>query len=122
LIIERCWNLSGQAYAYAVIDEVDLLQSNDQSKLRALMDKYRGDHGFVFTTNNLHRVDGAIKSRCDVIEMPALTADTLLPLCKGILAQEGHQIDDQLILCVLQHAKGDIRTALKQLEEVIDQI
>jgi len=52
--------------------------------------------------------------------MPAVTAETLLPLCKDILLKEGYNLDDQRMLGVLRHVDGDIRKVLQSLDELIN--
>lgn len=116
--IERGWHLSGHRFTYAVIDEFDLVQPRHQAKVRALLDKYRGRYGIIFTTNHLHRVDGAIQSRCEVIEMPALDAEKLVPLCKRFLAFAGISLNDGEIIDAIAHEQGDIRRVLRQLERI----
>ncbi|WP_298559372.1 AAA family ATPase [uncultured Aliiroseovarius sp.] len=121
-LIERGWNLSGQRYAYAVLDEFDLVHPSVQAKVRAVMDRYSDKHGFIFTTNHLHRVDAAIQSRCTNIEMPALSSEKLLPLCRHMLRQEQVMLADEDILTAIQFERGNIRNVLRQLEDIVDRV
>jgi replication-associated recombination protein RarA len=120
--IKRNWLLSGQKYAYAVIDEFDLVGNQKQSDVRMLMDDQGGKNGFIFTTNHLHRIDGAIESRCHVLKLPQLSPKALLPLCKRILVGEAITLADQDILKAIDHEKGDLRRVLRQLEHIVQEV
>jgi replication factor C subunit 3/5 len=120
--IKHNWLLSGQKYAYAVIDEFDRVSEPRQADVRALMDDQDGKNGFIFTTNYLHRIDGAIESRCHVLKLPQLSPKALLPLCKRILVGEAITLADQVILKAIQHEKGDLRRVLRQLECIVQEV
>jgi replication-associated recombination protein RarA len=117
--IKHNWLLSRQKYAYAVIDEFDRVSDSKQSDVRMLMDDQGGKNGFIFTTNHLHRIDGAIESRCHVLKLPQLSPNALLPLCKRILVGEAITLADEVILKAIQHEKGDLRRVLRQLEDLV---
>jgi len=118
--IQRGWNMSGQRFAYAVIDEFDLVNRNAQARTRALMDTYLGRHGLVLTTNFLQHVDGAIQSRCELVEMPALSTLALLPLCQRILKNEGVVLSDDKVELLISSENGDLRRVLRQLESLVE--
>lgn len=112
------WRFSCNDYAYAVFDEFDRVSAQHQEKVRAIMDQYDGMYGFIFTTNNLHCIDGAIQSRCDVIHMPALEPQNLLPLCRRFLSQSGIKLSDEEVIDAIKPVAGDIRSVLRQLEKI----
>ena len=118
-LLERGWQGSGQNFSYAVLDEFDLVSKRDQAKVRALIDRYEDRNGLILTTNHLELIDGAIQSRCEVIDMPAPMPFKLLPRCKSILTQEGVTLDDSDILAAIKYEKGDMRQVLRQLERII---
>ena len=103
---------------YAVIDEFDGLGNKDQKKVRKQMDNHR-DRFFILTTNHLNRIMEPIRSRCQIVEMPALTLDALLPKCQDILEQEGLHVPDREILDAIGPAGGDMRKTLEQLEDIV---
>ena len=120
--IKRNWFSSRQKYAYAVIDEFDLVGNRKQADVRMLMDDQDGENGFIFTTNDLNKIGGAIQSRCHVLKLPKLSPNALLPLCKRILDNEGVKVDDIRILNAIQHEYGDLRRVLRQLEHIVQEV
>ena len=118
--IERGWNMSGQRFAYAVIDEFDLVHWTVQAKTRALMDTYLGRHGLILTTNFVQHVDAAIQSRCEVVEMPALSTLAVLPLCQRILKSEGVALSDDKVERLISSENGDLRRVMRQLESLVE--
>ncbi len=120
--VENGWNLSGQPFAYAVIDEFDLVHWTVQARTRAVMDKYLGRHGLILTTNFLHHVDAAIQSRCDLIEMPALSAASLVPMCQRILQCEEVALNDADVEQLITSRNGDLRGVLRYLERLVERV
>lgn len=118
-LIERGWSLSGQKYPYAVLDEFDILNPADQNSVRDVMDRNSGRGGFILTTNHLHRVDGAIQSRCDVVELLCLEPAAMLAASQKILAAEGVSISDEVVLNLISTSQGNWRSLLRKLEDVV---
>lgn len=120
--VENGWNLSGQPFAYAVIDEFDMVHWTVQAKTRAVLDKYLGRHGLILTTNFLRHVDAAIQSRCDVIEMPAMSANALVPMCQRILTSEQVALSDAQVEQLITSRNGDLRGVLRYLERLVERV
>lgn len=120
--IERGWSMMGIDYPYAVFDEFDILDTANQDVVRDIMDRNIGRAGFILTTNHLHRIDGAIQSRCDVIEMPSLQPDALLNASQKILRAEGVTIRDEVVLDLVSSSCGNWRSLLRLLQDVVEGI
>jgi replication factor C subunit 3/5 len=119
--IKSAWVSSYLSFEYAVFDEFDQLNMDNQHKVRALLDDYEGKRGIIMTTNYLRRVDPAIQSRCDVVEMPKLNTAKLLPLCKSILHAEGITMATEDIEGAIEHEDGSFRNILRQLEFIVQE-
>ncbi|WP_187431758.1 hypothetical protein ROLI_025450 [Roseobacter fucihabitans] len=119
--IENGWTGAGTNFRYAVIDEFDQLDNKTMSKIRKIMDKHYGVYGLILTTNELYKIHNAIQSRCDVIEMPALSPNTLLPMCRKVLQQGGVTWTDKQILTAI-NTQSDIRAVLRQMDAAIAQV
>jgi replication factor C subunit 3/5 len=113
---------SGKKYPYAVLDEFDILTQGQQDSVRDMMDRTLGRSGFILTTNYLHRIDGAILSRCDVVELPALDPSALVAGSQRILAAENVIISDKSVLDMASNSQGDWRSFLCELEAVVEGI
>ena len=120
--IKTNWQFSGKKYPYAVLDEFDILIQGQQDSVRDMIDRNLGSSGFILTTNHLHRIDGAIKSRCDVVELPALDPSALVAGSQRILAAENVTISDKSVLDMASNSQGDWRSFLCELEAVVEGI
>jgi replication-associated recombination protein RarA len=86
------------------------------------MDKYLGRHGLILTTNFPQHVDAAIQSRCELIEMPALSAASLVPMCQRILKGEGVALSDAHVERLITSRNGDLRGVLRYLERLVERV
>lgn len=120
---ELNWHrLNGEQYGYTIINELDILTPQLQHEVRAVMDEFGGRAGFIFTTNNLHNIQPAIKSRCEVVEITQLSANAVLNRAKYILAQEKVVIADAKLLAAIATCNGDMREIIRTLENVVLQL
>lgn len=117
--IEHSWAMSGQKFPYTIMDEFDILTQAQSDAIRAMMDRNEGRAGFILTTNHLNKIDGAIQSRCDVVEMPALSPSAMLPRCRTILQSEGVTLADERLLALVSSCGGDWRKLLRVLDTLV---
>ena len=74
-------------FRYFVFDEVDLLGPRIIESLKSVMN-YKTTV-FIMTTNNIGKVDAAIKSRSHLVHMPFADAERWLPNVKLVLRDQG---------------------------------
>jgi replication-associated recombination protein RarA len=113
-------NFSGQPKYFMVFHEFDNAKVNI-NKLWTVMDKYADQIMVIITTNNPMSVHKSIRSRCDVIEFPALTARQVLPRAQKILTTEGITLPDSQVLHYLVQIEhlGDLRQYLTKVDEIV---
>lgn len=121
-IIANIWDQSVDSFQYAIIDEFDLMERKRVEKVRALIDKFRGEYGIILTTNHLRRISPAIQSHCTIVEIEAPSPKTLLPICRRILVQEGVSMQDNEILIAIKNTGGNIRKVEAQMALTIHHI
>jgi replication-associated recombination protein RarA len=111
---------SGQAKYFMVFHEFDNAKVNC-NKLWTAMDKYSDRLMVIITTNNPMNVPKSVRSRCDEIAFPALTARQVLPRAQKILAAEGVSLPDNQVLHYLMQIEhlGDLRKYLAKLDDII---
>ena len=75
----------------------------------------------IITTNELMAIHPSIRSRCRVVEFPAVTAQAMLPRAQQILNFNGLSLPDAQVLCYLKGEErfGDIRKYLALVEELL---
>lgn len=119
---------------YVLLDEADYLNPNStQPALRAFMEEFSVNTGFIFTCNFKNRIIEALHSRCSVIDfrIDAASAPQLagqfLKRAMGILEREGVKAEASVVAEVVQKHFPDWRRVLNELQRysavsgVIDQ-
>ena len=122
--LENIWGewsfqrMEGVKNPVAIIEEVDQLNPKLQQKLRAMMDE-ASIGKLIFTTNNIHAVDGPLVDRCDDIEMPVANTDAWLDRARTILDAEGVPYTDAQLKALLKTCNGSIRDLMRALEDFV---
>lgn len=109
--------LAGVKMPLSIVDEVDQVENKHQYKLRWELDMHSDEGCFVFTTNQIHRVDPGLVDRCDVIELPAANTDHWFERARWIMDQEQVNISDAKLKSLLNTCDGSIRDLLRALED-----
>jgi len=75
----------------------------------------------IITTNDLMAIHPSVRSRCRLIEFPAVTAIAMLPRAQQILNAEGLSLPDAQVLDYLKGVErfGDLRKYLELIEELL---
>ena len=92
---------------YQLWDAMDALQSE------GLM--------LIITTNDLMAIHPSVRSRCRLIEFPAITARAMLSRAQQILSAEGVRLPNRQVLEYLRSVErfGDLRKYIDLLEELL---
>jgi len=110
--------VDGDWKGLAVISEADGFTPESQASLKDAIEDYSGSVRFIFTTNRLERLDEAIQSRCEVIELPPPPVGERVRVLQRILAAEGApQPEEELVeFC---KAFIDLRDMLRTAQDSI---
>jgi DNA polymerase III delta prime subunit len=75
----------------------------------------------IITTNDLMAIHASIRSRCRMIEFPAVSAIAMLPRAQQILSAEGLNLPDEQVLSYLKERErfGDHRKYIERLNELL---
>lgn len=111
--------MCGVQVPVTIIDEIDQVDDKLQYKLRWELDLRSGNGCFIFTTNNLHRVDPGLVDRCDVVELPAANSQHWFNRARWILNQEGVTMSDAKLRALLNTCDGSIRDLMRALEDAV---
>jgi DNA polymerase III delta prime subunit len=106
-----------------VIDEADYLNPNStQPALRALMEEFAINCGFILTCNYSNRIIPALHSRCTGIsfaipqaEKKSLMVQTLQRL-QNMLEQEGVTASEDLLIQVIKRWWPDLRRMINEIQ------
>jgi DNA polymerase III delta prime subunit len=107
---------------YVILDEADMLTFAAQPALRAFIEEFAHNCGFIFTCNNLQRIIEPLHSRCSVIDFTIPTAErqaiclAYLKRCEEILGNEGVTFDKKVLAQVIANYFPDMRRILNELQ------
>ena len=112
-------NFSNSKY-FMVFHEFDNTKAN-VSKFWTVIEEYADQLMLIITTNDPMNIHKSLRSRCDEIAFPALTARQVLPRALKILAAEGVSLPDKQVLHYLTQIEhfGDLRKYFAKLDEII---
>ena len=91
--------------------------------LRTCLDDMAGRELFIFTTNEVEKLDLALLSRSEVVEVLPAPPDRFFNRAKHIVSSEGVAITDAVLMDLLEavyDSDYDNRSYYKALDEVID--
>lgn len=106
-MFDKFFTTNGQRFSYNIIEEVNFCPKA-RDAFRVVLDDYRGTDLTIITTNEVVQIDKGIKSRCEILEVPALTPSAFFPYAKSIMAKEKVDISDAALLSALEAAYEDV--------------
>ncbi|WP_432382560.1 AAA family ATPase [Duganella sp. P38] len=112
----------GSGIRYIILDEVDNLTPQARTQLKSVMEMV--DAVFIFTTNNLHVLEAALRSRCIEVSFNPTNPKIWLPRLRVLLAKQGvsaSSFSDAFLENLVLVAKFDAREIIFQLKMAIIQ-
>lgn len=107
---------------YVILDEADGISAGAQDALKAFIEEYSANCGFILTCNNPKKIILPIHSRCNLIEIKpskdefmALGKEFLTSLC-NILEKENIPYERNTVVLVIKKLYPDWRQILIQLQ------
>lgn len=100
-----------------IMDEIHRLNKDKQDLLLPYLENGLVTLIGLTTSNPYHKINPAIRSRCQIFELKELNdEDILLALKKGVEHLKDIQIDDESLNYIVKLAGGDLRFAYNLLE------
>ncbi len=112
---------NNQKFNYNIIEEVNF-DPKAKGAFRTVLDDYEGTDLTIITTNELYKIDKAIRSRSHLIKVNAVTPEKFLNKAEYIFKQEGLNINSDILLKTLQAAyrqSADNRNYYKKLDAIL---
>lgn len=108
-------------YKYILLDEFDRASKSFQDAMKGFIEKYIKNVRFIITTNHPSKIDGGIKSRCQVLcfnpetpeEEKQLKRDFYKRLTEVILPEEKIEIEKSQLIDLINKNFPDMRSILK---------
>jgi len=100
-----------------VVDEIHRMNKDKQDLLLPYIENGTVILIGLTTSNPYHKINPAIRSRCQIFELHELTAEDIIKvLRKTCDVLDGIQIDDESLKYIANVSSGDVRSAINLLE------
>jgi replication-associated recombination protein RarA len=119
---DKLFSTNGQKNNYTVVEEVNF-DPKAKGSLRVCLDGMAERELFIFTTNEVEKIDSGLLSRAEVVEVLPAPPNRFLPRAQHILRSEGVDLDDSVLLDVLETVYEndyDNRAYYKALDEIVE--
>ena len=119
---DKLFSTNGQKNNYTVIEEVNF-DPKAKGALRVCLDGMAERELFIFTTNEVEKIDRGLLSRAEVVEVLPAPPDSFFPRAQHILRSEGVDLDDSVLRDVLETVYEndyDNRAYYRALDEIIE--
>lgn len=119
---DRLFSYGNQRRGYTIIEEVNF-DPKAKGAVRVSMDDMSDREQYIFTTNEVEKIDKGILSRSMVLEVPAATPEVFFPKARQIMDAEGVDISDHSLTQVLQSSyakKPDNREYYSAIDPIIE--
>ncbi len=119
---DRLFSVGGQTMGYTVVEEVNF-DPTAKGALRTCLDDMASRELFIFTTNEVEKLDRGLLSRAEVVEVLPVAPDRFFDRAKHIVSSEGVEIADAVLRDLLEavyDADYDNRSYYRAMDEVID--
>ncbi|ANJ00404.1 hypothetical protein A8O14_10155 [Polynucleobacter wuianus] len=119
---DKLFSANGQKNNYTVVEEVNF-DPKAKGALRVCLDSMAERELFIFTTNEVEKIDRGLLSRAEVVEVLPAPPDRFFPRAQHILRGEGVDLEDSVLREVLETVfenDYDNRAYYRALDEIIE--
>ena len=119
---DKLFSANGQKNNYTVVEEVNF-DPKAKGALRVCLDSMAERELFIFTTNEVEKIDRGLLSRAEVVEVLPAPPDRFFPRAQHILRSEGVDLEDSVLREVLETVYEndyDNRAYYRALDEIIE--
>lgn len=106
-MFDKLFTVNGQRYSYYVVEEMNACIEG-RNAFRVALDEYMDTDLTIITTNEVYRIDKGIRSRCEVLEVPACEPHIFFPYAKNIMEKENIEISDSALMAALEAAYEEV--------------
>ena len=117
----KLFTINNQRRNYNIIEEVNF-EARAKDAFRDVIDQYQETDLTIITTNEVNKIDPAIRSRAQILTVPPCEPLKFLPRAIAIINEEGYHIAETALLEALDAAYsvgGDNRQYYKTIDELL---
>lgn len=104
-------------FKVVILEEADALSQQAQNSLKRIIEETSEVCRFIFTTNNPHKIDGALKSRCQGFHIESLKEDEFLLRLAYILDDNNVDYDPDILISYSTATYPDLRAAINAIDQ-----
>lgn len=119
---DKLFSTNGQKNNYTIVEEVNF-DPKAKGALRVCLDGMAERELFIFTTNEVEKIDRGLLSRAEVVEVLPAPPERFFPRAQHILGSERVELEDAVLRDVLETVYQndyDNRSYYKALDEIIE--
>ncbi len=126
-VISFCENTGWSGIKLVVLDEAENLSQKAQESLKGTINRYGAYTRFIFTTNNLSRISGGMKSRARSIVIDALDSEAFMEklfkigVAEGIIPEDFSDDDMNVMVAIQDRSYPDLRKAIDLLQDSVSE-
>ena len=102
-----------------IFEEADGLTTQAQNSLKVVFEKYLSNSRIVFTTNNIGKINEALKSRSTVVHFSEPAREDVFDRLSFIVENEGIDLDEGRINDIVSSFYPDIREMIRSIDEYV---
>jgi replication factor C small subunit len=99
-------------FKICVLEEADALSKSAQNSLKRVIEDYSSTCRFIFTSNNPHKIDSAIHSRCQGFHIESLDEEEFILKLAEILDDNDIDYDGDVLVSYVKATIPDLRKAI----------
>jgi len=108
--------MSFQPYKVVILEEAEMISPNGQAALKRPMEEYASSVRFILTSNNVNRIDPAIRSRLQAIHIDRQDELSFKIRAVQILAEEGVNFTEETLDAYMRASYPDMRKMINSLQ------
>jgi len=116
--LKRSLQYASPLHRVIIIDEVHAISDSAFDALKEILEFPPKNVTFILCTTELHKLEPAIRHRCDKYTFKKATVDDLAARIWWVAAKENISLDNDLVNLLAQRAEGSFREAMMLLEQV----
>lgn len=109
--------ISMDKFKVVVLEEMEQMSKAAQSALKRIMEDYSDNCRFILTTNNILKVDDAIRSRCQEFKIDTMEQKDVLKKLVFILNNENIKYDANTLMEYYKAYYPDLRKLINSLQQ-----
>jgi len=105
-----------------LMDEVDGVTTTEEGGLKELIVLIdRTNYPIIITSNDIwQKKFSPLRQKCKIISLKKLSKKAIIEILEGVIKKEKKEIKKEILEIIAEKSKGDVRSALNDLQSIIN--